>query len=197
MPNEKRDQILMTAWRLFESQGYHATGINQIIKESGVPKGSFYHYFPEGKEGLAVEAIGAISDGIRTRVRDLCTSHSDRIAAIGTMFRDIARHLEESEYQHGGPLTTVASETATTNARINEACRLAYNTWTEEMVKHLVAADFPEQDARELATMITTSLEGGIILSRTFHSTEPLDHLAQQIESALTARKKILQGSAQ
>jgi TetR/AcrR family transcriptional regulator, lmrAB and yxaGH operons repressor len=197
MTESKRDKVLMTAWRLFESQGYHATGINQIIKESGVPKGSFYHYFPEGKEGLAVEAIAAITDGIRTRVRELCTSQPDPILAIGEMFRDIAHHLEESGYQHGGPLTTVASETATTNERINEACRRAYNTWNEEMVQHLHSADFPDEDARELASMITASLEGGIIMSRTFHSTEPMEHIAQQLVFTLIARKQALQESPQ
>lgn len=195
MSSTKRDQILMTAWRLFESQGYHATGINQIIKESGVPKGSFYHYFPEGKEGLAVEAIEAITDGIRVRVRTLCSSEPDCVAAVAGIFRDIARHLEESEFQHGGPLTTVASETATTNDRLNTACRQAYNAVNEELVNHLVAADFPERDAEELATMISASLEGGVILSRTFHSPEPMEHLAKQIELMLEARRASLQGS--
>jgi TetR/AcrR family transcriptional regulator, lmrAB and yxaGH operons repressor len=197
MTESKRDRVLRTAWHLFESQGYHATGINQIIKESGVPKGSFYHYFPNGKEGLAIEAISAITDGIQKRVRELCQSEPDRIVAIGEMFRDIARHLEKSGYQHGGPLTIVASETATTNEQINEACRQAYNTWNAEMMQQLLAAGFPESDARELATMISASLEGGIILSRTFQNTEPMEHLAQQIEFALIARKQLLQESTQ
>jgi TetR/AcrR family transcriptional regulator, lmrAB and yxaGH operons repressor len=197
MTESKRDKVLRTAWRLFESQGYHATGINQIIKESGVPKGSFYHYFPNGKEGLAVEAIAAITDGIQKRIRELCEPQADQIVAIGEMFRDIARHLEKSEYQHGGPLTIVASETATTNVQINEACRRAYNTWNAEMFQQLVAAGFPESDAQELATMISASLEGGIILSRTFQSTEPMEHLAQQIEFAITARKQLFQESSQ
>jgi TetR/AcrR family transcriptional regulator, lmrAB and yxaGH operons repressor len=185
----KRDQILSTAWRLFESQGYHATGINQIISESGVPKGSFYHYFPDGKEGLALEAIAAITDGLRQKVRSIDVEGQQCALAIGNLFRHIADHLAETSYQRGGPLTTVALETATTNERLNEACQRAYNAVHDEFVKHLVACGgVDDREAHELSTTIVSCLEGGILLSRTFHSTEPMEQVARQVELLLEQR---------
>ncbi len=53
-PDEK---IRRTAFELFYRQGYHATGINQIIEESGTSKKSFYRYFP-AKENLARAYLG-------------------------------------------------------------------------------------------------------------------------------------------
>lgn len=47
--NKKKDIrqiVLKTAARLFYSQGYCNTGINQIIDESQISKASLYHYFP-------------------------------------------------------------------------------------------------------------------------------------------------------
>ena len=38
-----REQILQTTCVLLEKQGYHGTGLNEIIKESGSPKGSLYY----------------------------------------------------------------------------------------------------------------------------------------------------------
>ncbi len=52
-----RDHIIDTTSQLLEQQGYFATGLNQIVQESGAPKGSLYYYFPEGKEELTAEAI--------------------------------------------------------------------------------------------------------------------------------------------
>ena len=52
-----RDQIIQTTSNLIENQGYHATGLNEIVKESGAPKGSIYYYFPDGKEGITAEAV--------------------------------------------------------------------------------------------------------------------------------------------
>lgn len=48
-----RDRILSTATGLFYQQGYRATGINQIIAESGVAKASFYDHFPSKDHLLA------------------------------------------------------------------------------------------------------------------------------------------------
>ena len=50
MEQPAKNRILITAARLFQQQGYHATGLNQIVVESGTPKGSLYYYYPGGKE---------------------------------------------------------------------------------------------------------------------------------------------------
>jgi AcrR family transcriptional regulator len=58
-PIEKADvrtRILETVGRLFHSQGYHATGINQVIAEAKVAKASFYQYFPS-KMDLLLEYL--------------------------------------------------------------------------------------------------------------------------------------------
>jgi AcrR family transcriptional regulator len=41
-----RERILGTATGLFSSQGYRATGVNEVIDKSGVAKATFYHHFP-------------------------------------------------------------------------------------------------------------------------------------------------------
>ena len=51
--NHTRTKILETASRLFYEQGYHLTGINQVIAEAGVAKASFYYHFAS-KEDLCI-----------------------------------------------------------------------------------------------------------------------------------------------
>ena len=41
----RRDLLLATAYRLFNEHGYHATGIDLILAESGVSKATLYKYF--------------------------------------------------------------------------------------------------------------------------------------------------------
>ena len=42
----KRSELVQTAFRLFYQQGIHATGINQILSESGIAKKTLYQHFP-------------------------------------------------------------------------------------------------------------------------------------------------------
>lgn len=53
---ERREQILNTALRLFAEGGYEATSISKIAKEAGVAKGLIYNYF-ESKEALMEQII--------------------------------------------------------------------------------------------------------------------------------------------
>ena len=52
----KADALLDKGMGLLWSKGYNATSVNDIVKEAGIPKGSFYFYF-ESKEDFAVKAI--------------------------------------------------------------------------------------------------------------------------------------------
>ena len=51
-----RDRLVTAATRLFRQRGYDGTGLAEILSEAGVPKGSLYHHFPDGKAGLACAA---------------------------------------------------------------------------------------------------------------------------------------------
>ncbi len=176
-----RDQFIETANRLLEKQGYHATGLSQIIRESGAPKGSLYYHFPGGKEALAEEAIQLAGQQIVGRIRDEMAAIEDSAEAIQHFIMSIAHHVERSHFSAGGPLMTVALETAVSSERLNLACRSAYDEIKASFADKLTASGFPADQAAGLATFITAAIEGGIILSRAAHSGEPLRAVAGQI----------------
>ena len=54
--NSKRDQIVSVAQKLFYQNGFHATGIDRIIKEAGVSKKTLYNHF-KSKDELVLAAL--------------------------------------------------------------------------------------------------------------------------------------------
>lgn len=183
--NSKREQIITTTCQLIELQGYHATGLNQILAESGTPKGSLYYYFPDGKDGLIEEAITYTSSIIMGRLREGMDAHESAAAAIPAFLRNLAHYVQLSGFQAGGPITAVALEAASTNERLNTACRTAYGQWQGVIEQKLLADGYEAVRAARLAKMVIALIEGAIILSRTERNVAALLNAAAELELLL------------
>jgi TetR/AcrR family transcriptional repressor of nem operon len=53
---ELREKLLDQGVALLMEQGYHGTGLQELVRNVGVPKGSFYNYFPS-KEAFSAEVV--------------------------------------------------------------------------------------------------------------------------------------------
>lgn len=183
-----RDHIIDVISHLLEAQGYHATGLNQIIAESGAPRGSLYYYFPQGKEELTAEAVMRTGRLTAQRITEQLALIEDPGEALRQFIRNVAYHVEHSGFEAGGPLTIVAMETVNSSERLNLVCREAYQLLQRAFAEKLAQNGYSQERAERLATFITASLEGGIMLSRTNHNSDPLrfmaDELAAFIQSA-------------
>jgi len=182
-----REQILQTTSQLLETQGYHGTGLNQIIKESGSPKGSLYYYFPEGKKEIAAEAIRHSAMLTAQRIQANLDTKEDWIESLRIFSHSIAHHIEQSDFRAGGPLQAVAVETAATDEYLNTSCRNAYETLRLPFEEKLLAGGFTPDQAASYSMLILTMLEGAILISRTYHNGGPLrqtgDELAKLLRS--------------
>ncbi|MDI9639492.1 TetR/AcrR family transcriptional regulator [Geitlerinema splendidum] len=176
-----RDQIIETTCALMELQGYHATGLNEIIQRSGSPKGSLYYYFPGGKEALTAEALEHVGRIVLERIRTHLAHDPDPAVTIPAFIRQVARAVEATAYRTGGPITTVALETAATSERLRAVCDQIYTGWQEAVAEALRAGGFDAPRAHRLSVAVIAALEGGIILARTQHSPEPLNLIADEI----------------
>lgn len=170
---EKRDQMIGTTCKLLEAQGYHATGLREILSQSGAPRGSLYYYFPGGKSELAAEAVERTGQVFAERIEGHLPVDGELGAALQGFVERIAEGVERSKFRTGGPLTTVAMETATSDETVNKSCRQAYQRVQAAFEARFQEADL-DVDSGELAVLVTSAIEGGIILSRTHHSGDPL-----------------------
>lgn len=75
-PNLRRKEIIATAERLFRSQGYVNTSVENIIQEVGIAKGTFYYYFKAKQD---------ILDALVERVVDRRCAECTIIAADSTI----------------------------------------------------------------------------------------------------------------
>ena len=89
---ERRNEIIETAGKLFEEKGYEQTQVQDIVNEIGVAKGLFYYYFKskdEVMEELADRYADAIIDAVNQLI-DKDISTFDKINRIFQIFIDSA-----------------------------------------------------------------------------------------------------------
>ena len=175
--------MLATTCGLLRTQGYNATGLNQILKESGAPKGSLYHHFPGGKEQLAIEALDATAKEMGRKLY-LAFEETDSIQAALERLIDIGvAELEESDYQCGCPVATVALEA--TPEKIREACNQVFLGAQKLIESQLLLDGHSPEQAGALANLMFAAYEGALMLSRTQRDPQPLLKLKQTLPLVL------------
>jgi TetR/AcrR family transcriptional repressor of lmrAB and yxaGH operons len=173
-----RERILRAASDLFEKSGYYGTGLNEIVRKGRAPKGSIYYHFPRGKKQIAAEAVLLMSRTLAEQSSRNLSEKRTAAEAVEAFVDKLSILIMESGYRSGGSLAIVASETAATNSELNKTCREAYQVIRRSISDKLRQRGFPRSRAEALATAITATVEGGVILSRTYHSRKPLQTVA-------------------
>ncbi|WP_127535971.1 TetR/AcrR family transcriptional regulator [Paenibacillus illinoisensis] len=179
-----KEQIVSTAARLFFSQGYHATGLNQIIKESSTPKGSLYHYFPHGKEELAHECIQKANEQIMQKFEDTFAAHESTGDAIQRFIHDMADETEAAGFTGFLPFSFWAAvETSCISHQLRVACQGVFANWQNIITKHLLMEGVGEEKARETGLLVISLMEGALIISLTNQDKQPLLTAADYLSS--------------
>ncbi len=185
MSKATRDKILATTSSLLERQGYHATGLAQIVSESATPRGSLYYYFPDGKEELASEAVALRMRATAEFARRFLGEINDPVEAVYAMIMDMAEKMSKQGCGTGAPIAAVALEASNSSERIRKACADGYQGLQEVLAAKLVMGGFSAERASSLAMTINASIEGGMVLSRTKHDSDILVSIADDMKFLL------------
>ncbi|MEU7564588.1 TetR/AcrR family transcriptional regulator [Streptomyces fradiae] len=187
-----RERIVVTAARLIQRQGYVGTGIKQIATEAEATLGSVYHFFPGGKEAVAVAAIGHGGAEFAALLRESLDGTEDPAEAVEHCADRLAVELRASGWTDGCPVTAAALETLGTDTGVQRACAEALRGWERLVYEKLAGAGFAAEDALDLATTVIATLEGAEVTSQVRRSDEPLRaagrHLARLLRSYAPTR---------
>ena len=179
--SDTRDRIVRSTRTLLRRQGYHGTGLAQILEHSGSPRGSLYFLFPGGKEEIAVAAVDEWAgelDAVLRQAREQSPSARAWIATLATHFAD---DLTASGFTEGLPVTTVTLDSVPASPALTTACHAAYARWLSTVAEGLHAYGVPPARSQTLATLLLGALEGAAVLCRAYRSTAPLDDIVAEL----------------
>ncbi len=147
--------ILSGATRLFSTQGYHQTGINQLIEESGVAKATFYRHFPS-KTDLAQAYVHFISDQLARLIRAALTEQANLEDGLKYLFRVLQDIALESNYRGCGMLN-ITAEFSNAEDQVRQTI-LERKDQQRTLIRELLARHQKEQHTDALYLLIDGSI---------------------------------------
>jgi TetR/AcrR family transcriptional repressor of lmrAB and yxaGH operons len=185
--SDTRDRLIRTTSRLLRTQGYGATGLNQIVAEADAPKGSMYFHFPGGKEELAAAALDRFAERVGAAMAkgiDGADSVSDAMVAF---FDGEIERLERSQFVDGCPVATVALDASAAHDALAASTGSAFRRWTAVAAEALEAEGRTPEAAKAAATLFLAAFEGAMVMAKAQRSIEPMTLARDAVAAYLTA----------
>lgn len=179
--SDSRDRMIKATALLLQTKGYVGTGLNDIVKESGAPKGSIYHHFPQGKEQLAIEAVNWTKENVTLFIKERLALYEDPSEAIKQFVINSADRFEGDSYLTGVPITALILETSSSSEGLRNACQAVFEAWIEVFAAKLLANGYKEEKAYSLGMTINVMIQGAFVTSLARKDAEALRAIADVI----------------
>ncbi|MES4909098.1 MULTISPECIES: TetR/AcrR family transcriptional regulator [unclassified Streptomyces] len=180
-----RERIVAGAADMISRRGLNATSIRELAKHAKAPLGSTYHYFPEGKQQLATEAVRYAGTAVaRLLGKELDAGPVAGLRAFLALWRGI---VVESDFRAGCPVLAVSVEEPPADGipPALVAAAEAFEDWEELLTQALREHGAAPERAPGLAALIVASVEGAIAMCRAKRSMRPLDQVAGELEALI------------
>jgi len=182
---DSRASMVRGAASLIRTRGVNATSFSDVLAESGAPRGSIYHHFPNGKEQLAGDAIRWTSERVLAHQR-ACRATTP--AGVLDCFIDMWRQVVVTSGGTAGCVVAgVAIDTTADDRAMIEVVRATFRSWVELLSEQLAAVGVPARRASRIAVATVAGMEGALILCRAEGSSAPLEIVAAEIKRLVVA----------
>ena len=174
-----KESLLAQGVQLLMQQGYHGTGLKEILDAVQIPKGSFYNYFPS-KESFAAEVIQHyIAPFIAQLNKHLNAPDTDALTAINNYFNELIIELENAEFKGGCLLGNLMGEIGDTSELCQQSLQLAVHRYSDLLATGLKKAQMEgtvriDKSADDMADLLTNTWQGALLRMKIEQSSEPL-----------------------
>lgn len=185
MTSDSRERMVRSAAALIASRGVAATSLTDVLTDSGAPRGSIYHHFPDGKQQLAADAMRWTSERVLAHqlAAELSTPAQVLDRFIG-MWRQV---VLTSDGASGCVVAGVALASPPGDDELIGIARETFQAWTTALTAQLESTGVPADRAASIAVAVLAGMEGALILCRAQGNVEPLDTVAAELKRLLPA----------
>ncbi|MBF9003022.1 MULTISPECIES: acrylate utilization transcriptional regulator AcuR [Vibrio] len=178
--SDTKQELIRSGLAMITEFGFTASGVDAVVKQVQVPKGSFYHYF-KSKEAFGLDVLQAYGQYFAKKLDKHLNNETleplDRIEA----FIDDAKHgMVRFDFRRGCLVGNMMQEVPQLSEALSQELQRILLDW-QHRVSHCillakqngtVSHQFDEQ---VLAEQFWSGWEGAVMRAKLFRSTQPLD----------------------
>ena len=166
-PNTQQ-KLIDAGTELFLQRGYNDTGIQDILRHAGVPKGSFYHHF-SSKECFGLAVVNHYAEQAAQALDEtLGDSQAPALERVRLFFVEAFAEFEESDCRVGCLLGTLGQELAQSNDSFRQVIDAHLHVWAARIAECLEEAKSKGElseacDATQMAQLLIDAFQGAAL----------------------------------
>lgn len=164
MPSPRKQHLVETALKLFYQEGFHSTGIDKVLAESGVAKMTLYKHFPSKNDlirAVLEERDRQFREWFFQRVDAQADSSQEKLTAV---FDVLGEWIQGADFR-GCMFINAAAEFSSKDEAISEVVAQHKRLMRDYILELAKEADLEEPEI--LADQLSLLLEGAIVLGHT------------------------------
>ena len=177
--SETKAALLRAGMEILTERGFCATGIEVILRQVNVPKGSFYHYF-KSKEDYGLALLESYSNYLQTQLnRALQQSHLSGLERLQQYMLNAAEAMQRHQFARGCLVGNLSQEVAQLPPCFRQKLSGVLADWQQLVTECLELAKAQQEiaadsDCQQLAYVFWNGWEGAVMRAKLEHSTRPL-----------------------
>ena len=177
---DTKQRIIEAAAQAMIEKSYNGVGLNEILTEAGVPKGSFYHFF-KSKENLGIAVIEKAAADKCHRLRTFFTDRSKTpLTRLRHFYEWVRQDVQEGNVRTECVLCKLALEQAALSDPMRAAIRGSFDQFKAllaQLIREAQAAGEIDAnlDPERLSDFLIVSFQGAMIRVEIDDDIRPID----------------------
>jgi TetR/AcrR family transcriptional repressor of nem operon len=177
---DTRNALVWCGTELLTERGFQITGIDEVLKRVGVPKGSFYHYF-KSKDHFGHAVIDNYEAYYAKKMdRIFGDSSQPPLQRLVNFTANAKNGMVKFDFKRGCLIGNLGQELAALDTQFRERLEGVLVSWEKRIAECLsesidIGELAPGQDPQALSRFFWVGWEGAILRSKLMRSLEPID----------------------
>lgn len=187
---DTRELLLRAGVEALTEKGFAATGIDEVLRRVGVPKGSFYHYF-DSKEAFGTALIERYGSYFAHKLeRNFSDEALPPLARVRAFIADAQAGMARHGYTRGCLIGNLGQEMGALPESYREQLGAVFSDWQQRLARCLTSAQAqgeiaPDADCEQLSAFFWIGWEGAVLRAKLERNPAALEIFADGFFAAL------------